>query len=201
MMSLEDIRRKIVELKEKPELKHQLPMAMCYSMIMPTPEDFEYICPKCGEKTLYKKTPFNQIGELLKSRRLIYALKNRIAYFVINDIFEQQMLPKYPQMQNDMKKKVSTNVKHNGQKALDIELIELDYCLCCSKETKGDPKLGIMIKYEDKNVSRYPISYKDIEIIHEFIVGNLIVSYGFGREKRSMHSHLPRIEYLLGLID
>ena len=58
-----------------------------------------------------------------------------------------------------------------------------------------------MIKYEDKNVSRYPISYKDIEIIHEFIVGNLIVSYGFGREKRSMHSHLPRIEYLLGLID
>jgi len=39
MMSLEDIRRKIVELKEKPELKHQLPMAMCYSMIMPTPEE------------------------------------------------------------------------------------------------------------------------------------------------------------------
>ena len=31
------------------------PMAMCYSVAMPRPEVFEYVCKKCGAHTVYPK--------------------------------------------------------------------------------------------------------------------------------------------------
>ena len=36
----------------EPKIEPQA-IATCYKMAMPKPEDFEYVCPKCGTKTVY----------------------------------------------------------------------------------------------------------------------------------------------------
>ena len=225
MMSLEDIRKKIDELKKISEPKPQLSMISCYDIAFPMPEDFEYVCPKCGEKTLYPKTPVNRIREVFESRRLIYALKNKIIINEFNTIWDYDKISnKYDEKYNQTNhKRYEEFIKPKNQdkknppfrdrfedifvsmenqnelKALDIELIESEFCAYCINKCIESPQLGLKINYVDKIVIRHPISFKDIEIIHEFIVGKLQISYSLGREHRSMHSHISRIEYLLGI--
>jgi hypothetical protein len=50
-----DLIAKLDELAEQPGPKDLKRGAMCYS-IAPPPNREEYICPKCGERTLYAKS-------------------------------------------------------------------------------------------------------------------------------------------------
>lgn len=50
-----EIVKKLQELAKSPVPKDLAPGAMCYSVALP-PERAEYVCPKCGEKTLYTNT-------------------------------------------------------------------------------------------------------------------------------------------------
>jgi hypothetical protein len=226
-MTLEDIRKKIVELKKIPEPEIQIPMAMCYSMVMLAPEDFEYVCPKCGEKTLYPKTPVHRIREVFESRRLVYALKHKITINEFNSIWDYyESIKKFEDLshntdinrfdelvklkkQDDMNPSyrdsydeyISHKKAQNEFEALDIELIESEFCANCTKKSNKSPQLGIKINYNDKIVFRHPISFKDLEIIHDFIAGKLQISYNLGRDLRSMHSSISKIEYLLGITD
>jgi hypothetical protein len=60
-----------LEARPAPEAKMG---AMCYDMVMPSPVT-EYVCPVCGEKTLYPleeghwRTPLNELERLRKNER------------------------------------------------------------------------------------------------------------------------------------
>jgi hypothetical protein len=65
-----------IEKKASPEPKMG---AMCYKMAAP-PERAEYVCPKCGEKTLYTKDAAREIEwELDSCRREFLLLKSASA--------------------------------------------------------------------------------------------------------------------------
>ena len=49
-----EIQKKLQKLSETPPPKDLKPGACCYEMAAP-PDRAEYVCPKCGEKTLYSK--------------------------------------------------------------------------------------------------------------------------------------------------
>ena len=51
----------------EPKIK-QGPVAMCYSVAMPRPEVFEYVCKKCGAHTVYQKNTL-RIGNALARYR------------------------------------------------------------------------------------------------------------------------------------
>ena len=55
----------------EPKIEPQA-IAMCYKMAMPKPEDFEYVCPKCGTKTVY---PQNRRAR----RRFLRTLRDGVA--------------------------------------------------------------------------------------------------------------------------
>ncbi len=69
--SRKDIKKKLLELFSKPKPKTLAMGAMCYEMAAP-PERAEYVCPACGEKTIYtiKRSEFIQ-WYLPQARRMI----------------------------------------------------------------------------------------------------------------------------------
>ena len=58
----------------EPKIEPQA-IAMCYKMAMPKPEDFEYVCPKCGTKTVYPQNRRSRRSYLRTLRDGVASLK------------------------------------------------------------------------------------------------------------------------------
>ena len=70
-LSRSEIRQKLKKLSETPPPKDLKPGACCYDMAGP-PNRAEYVCPKCGEKTLYTNAVAMAVGwELPTARRTL----------------------------------------------------------------------------------------------------------------------------------
>jgi len=75
LLSKAEILKKLKELKNKPIPTELSTGAMCYKVAMP-PDRIDYICPVCGEKTLYLKNPaFPILKELPSMRSLVKPLE------------------------------------------------------------------------------------------------------------------------------
>ena len=76
-MDREQTKQELAKLEPAPKAEPAM-SAMCYDMAAP-PERIEYVCPKCGERTLF---PFNSGvidgDELPTCRRLMQALPARV---------------------------------------------------------------------------------------------------------------------------
>lgn len=77
LFSRNQLNQKLKHLSEAPPPKELSYGAMCYSIMLPPPMDsVEYVCPVCGEKTVYKKTNFSDnwyyISNLLKDEIVEY---------------------------------------------------------------------------------------------------------------------------------
>jgi hypothetical protein len=71
-----DVERRLKALSNSPVPAELNPGAMCYEMSVP-PDRNEYVCPKCGQKTIYTNTSLFSIIDDAKSCRLIVAnIKN-----------------------------------------------------------------------------------------------------------------------------
>ena len=58
----------------EPKIEPQA-IATCYKMAMPKPEDFEYVCPKCGTKTVYPQNRRSRRSYLRTLRDGVASLK------------------------------------------------------------------------------------------------------------------------------
>ncbi|OGH97374.1 MAG: hypothetical protein A2039_08230 [Candidatus Melainabacteria bacterium GWA2_34_9] len=76
-LSKDDIKCKLIELSKKPKPKELAMGAMCYEMAAP-PDRAEYICPACGNKTLYSNNYKNVaiVNHIADYRTIIKNIKN-----------------------------------------------------------------------------------------------------------------------------
>ena len=85
--------RKMLATIEKAEVPESKMGAMCYKMALP-PDRMEYICPKCGEKTLYTNDVARKwILELDGCRRLFKELPKRETMTLDESSFCQKCQP------------------------------------------------------------------------------------------------------------
>ncbi len=73
--SREEMVRRLQALAESPAPAELSPGAMCYEMAAP-PERIEYICPKCGQKTIYTKSDaYSMVQDANACRQLVANIK------------------------------------------------------------------------------------------------------------------------------
>jgi len=71
-----DVERRLKALADSPVPDELNPGAMCYEMSVP-PDRKEYVCPQCGEKTIYSNTDyFSIIDDVVDCRQLAANIKN-----------------------------------------------------------------------------------------------------------------------------
>jgi hypothetical protein len=145
--------------------------AMCYSVAVP-PDRADYICPKCGERTLYDNSKYKT---------------DKPYEMDITETVERE-LP-WCRSESQELRKVAGHA---------IELDETQFCRKCSpKVTK--PKLVLHISYKDGKVRDVEaINHSDLRILHEFLSGKL-KGKGDNEGEAPLKSDLPRLQELLGV--
>jgi hypothetical protein len=74
--SREDVELRLKLLAESSPPANLDPGAMCYEMSMP-PDRVEYVCPVCGEKTLYTTNDmYNEVENAVSCRQYVATIKN-----------------------------------------------------------------------------------------------------------------------------
>lgn len=71
-----DVERRLKALADSPVPATLDPGAMCYEMAAP-PDRIEYVCPKCGQKTMYTSSAYYEtIDEIGACRQIVANIKN-----------------------------------------------------------------------------------------------------------------------------
>ncbi len=142
--------------------------AMCYAVMMP-PRSADYICPRCGERTLYQES---------NEKHCIHG----IALVVNNEIPECRR--EYAELR-----------KIAGEA---VTFDESQFCRKCSPNVT-EPKLQFHIMYEDgkpRDISN--IRAEDLRILREFLAGRLIHQQA-NDSQSALKQSLPRLQQLLGI--
>lgn len=189
-LSREDIQKQLAVIAKSPPPLGQPPGAMCYKVAAP-PSRIDYVCPTCGEKTLYaydaqgfNHTPTSEsddpnvvflsylahlesIAKNTKSRSMCH-----VVYFDLGH--SRRLIP--------------------WIKKLDIELDESQFCKHCSPNIE-EPKIGLIIRYPDQPQPHHVwgVTWKDISMLKEVSKGK--TSDG----DRALINYLDRLEELLGV--
>lgn len=169
----EQIREMLKKLSDSPPPKKLSAGAMCYSMAAP-PQVGTFICPKCGERTLYdesEKAPPLDRAEKGTARLVeweVPACRRQIAA---------------------IRKLVGDSVT----------LDESQFCRKCSPNTTS-PKLVLHVAYkgEKKTVDIDNVDCDDLCILHDLFSGKLTAEGDQGREY-PLKDRLPRLQELLGV--
>ncbi|MCK4999391.1 MAG: hypothetical protein KAS23_07645 [Anaerohalosphaera sp.] len=172
--------------------------AMCYHPAMP-PSRTEYVCPECGEKTIYAYDEDMSSGmeeainaNVNESREtLIAAFRDS---YNPEEFMKQHKMLLLVDMQLEQCRAMVKEIK-----GVSITLDESQFCGNCRGEVE-EPALGIVVTYagsdEYHNCKR--VCYEDIVLIKEFLDGS--ISYvGMGGEAHFIGDHIDRLEQLLGV--
>jgi hypothetical protein len=168
--SREQVELRLQKLAERPAPKELQPGAMCYEMAMP-PTRHEYVCPTCGEKTLYALA--KDEGEA--DRRGDHSLIQTLGWEL---------------------KGCRTVVKEI--KGIDVELDESAFCRKCSPDVEK-PTLELVVKYEGEDPHRVKsIRPEDLTLIKEFVEGKDVHDAGM-RGQVPLKKSIKRLKVLLGV--
>lgn len=170
---IESMLRKI-ETSEAPKPKMG---AMCYAMMQP-PGHAKYVCPKCGEKTLYAA----------KNWESVYPPSDRQLEERANVEFLQSGLPACRRELEAIKK----------ASKLSVTLDESSFCKKCQPKAKKYG-LKLTITYNDGKTHAVPsVDHSDMLLLRNFLKGQL--SYEtFNESSVPLKESLPRLRELLGM--
>lgn len=201
----EDLRRRLEDLarSEPPtDLSHG---AMCYEMTGP-PEVAEYLCPVCGQKTMYalgaKAKPkglWNRLGQLLEPRQEAEADVRPTA----TDADNSRILPRdkagedVPGLVEYGLPQFRRQLAECGARELGITLDESEFCEHCRPGVTV-PKLGLVVRNQDREHRVVGIDGTDVQLIAEFIEGKRKHVGEMGRET-PLKEHARRLAELLGM--
>ena len=148
--------------------------AMCY-MVAKSPTRSDYLCPRCGERTLYD---VNAKGQKLPSGK---RKRQEIVDAVECDI------PACRQKMQELHKLVGDA----------ILLDESQFCRKCSPNV-GEPTLVLHVAYaegQSQNIVT-DVTLGDLRVLHKFLAGELFAK---DIEKTPLNKSLPRLQALLGV--
>ena len=146
-----------------------------------------YICPICGEETLYG------LDETVRKEELI---QNRMGYFD----------PKFSNYDGDVLFTVYHGIKRYQErikeiKGINISLDETGFCKYCSSYSPytTTPTLYLLVNIngESDTIKTPNITCMDIVLIRDFLKGHLVFGEKF--EYRPMADYTERIKELLGI--
>jgi len=167
--SKQDIEKQLEEIKKAPAPENLKIGAMCYVVIEP-PKRTDYVCPNCGEKTLYAK-----ISTIDPNENFLWIISEKLY-----DLEECKKLVKQIEK-------------------ITIALDESQFCKHCSPDIQ-EPNLGLIIKYPDsQEVHRvWDINNLDLILLKAFTEGQLKFEPSHDWEW-DIKSHISRLEELLGV--
>ena len=142
--------------------------AMCYEMSGP-PETAQYVCPKCGEKTLYK------LGKDEDARKN-YAVNNFIEYEL------------------DSCRRAAKSIK-----GINLTLDESQFCKKCSPDVKSPKLAIVINYEGEKEPHRVEgITCNDLQLIAEFLSG-ADVHVSDNDAETPLKNYTKRLSELLGV--
>jgi hypothetical protein len=171
MLAREELLRLLRELAASPAPQDLAEGAMCYKVAGP-PERVEYVCPRCGERTLYARSDSAGAGD----RKGDWDMMECVA----RDI---------PACRRRV-------VQIRG---IGVELDESAFCKKCRPDEK-DPVLELVVKFAGQEQPHRVrgVSEGDLALLEEFLTGNPKHPVGAGREE-ALKKFGSRIRELLGL--
>jgi hypothetical protein len=164
------VRKLLERVHRTPTLPNVGPLttAMCYSVALP-PDRAEYICPKCGERTLYVNDEKTVFGKDI-ARRVDWDLR-------------------------DCRARIEEIRKVAGEA---IVLDESQYCRKCKPGVK-EPALVLVATFnQGQPHSVSGVTADDLRLLYEFLSCKVVHAEGQDDES-PMRDHLPRLEELLGV--
>jgi hypothetical protein len=166
-----DLKAMLEELARREPPKDLNLGAMCYDMKAP-PDRVDYVCPACGERTLYALRPAE--GERKADFGLIQA--------VLQDVPNCRRLVR-------------------GIRGVALKLDESRFCAKCAPGA-AEPELGLVVTHAEDGKERrtWGITSRDLLILDAFLKGEDKFKGAFDREE-PVRDHRARIEQLLGLSD
>jgi len=169
-LSHQEIQNQLAQIAGKPAPKELAMGAMCYEVVAP-PSRIDYVCPTCGEKTLYALE--DSSGETTRD----------LQWRTINDI---QGLESLRRLAQQIKK-------------LDITLDESQFCKHCRPDVI-EPKLGLIVKYPDRPEPHcvWDVSWTDLTMIKALTEGKLKYK-GLNDGEAALKTQQKRLKELLGL--
>jgi len=165
------IRVLLKKLADSPTPKAQAMGAMCYDMA-PPPRRADYVCPSCGERTLYDESKWSNDEWVQKG----------VARVVAEEI------PGCRREIEDLRRVVGDA----------ISLDESQFCRKCSPKV-ARPKLMLRVFFEDgKPRDIENVSHSDLRILQEFLAGKQLTK-GDNDSMLPLKDRLPRLQELLGV--
>jgi hypothetical protein len=146
--------------------------AMCYEVAPPL-RRADYVCPKCGERSLYdENTPSPD-----------QRTKNRVARVVAYEV---------PSCRREVAEigRVASNAK--------VSLDESQFCRKCSPNVTA-PKLVLHVSYRGKIRDIEEINHEDLRILREFFAGKLLKEADDDRMMLPLEYRRTRLHELLGV--
>lgn len=171
-LSREKIQSQLQKIALSPRPETKKISAMCYEIAAP-PSVAEYVCPKCGEKTLYVREMANSSDKgNIADQDTISALKWEL------DGCRRQI------------QKISK---------LSVELDESQFCKKCSPDVKN-PQLVLVVHYpEEQKIHRYMgVTTSDFELLIHFLNGEKKYKLMMDDET-AIKDHLQQLKKLLGV--
>ena len=170
-----ELQQKLDELKNKPEPRNLQVGAMCYEMV--TPAQQNYICPDCGQRTVYPEIDYSkQTGRERNERWNILTTLN--------------LLPSF--------NRTLATINQTAQK--DGYSFTLDTSSFCSECGKGKPKkIRLIVRQPDGTTApAHPVELDDLRILEAFFAGKDRWK-GDQDMEHALQQSLPRIRELLNL--
>lgn len=168
-LTREDIERQLEHLAKSPPPKKLAMGAMCYAIAVPS-QTVDYICPECGEKTLYSMPDSNEPNAFSQAWNAARALS-----------WELQDCRRLVQQINKV----------------DAKLIESQFCRHCSPDA-SHPRLGLEVRYNEAVHQTWDVTSYDLVALKAFLEGKKkFKTFNDGEE--AVKSCLPRLGELLGV--
>jgi len=142
--------------------------AMCYSTAAP-PQKVQYICPKCGEKTLYTLAKENEEGSDWR----------------LNNFIEYEL---------DFCRREAKAIK-----GISLSLDESQFCKKCTPDLKSPKLAVVVNYEGEKKPHRVEgITRSDLQLIAEFLSGSDVHTDEYDCET-PLKKHVKRLSELLGV--
>jgi predicted RNA-binding Zn-ribbon protein involved in translation (DUF1610 family) len=167
----EALRARLRRLAESPPPTDLSLGAMCYKTAGP-PDRVEYVCPKCGERTVYARSGSP-------------AAEVRPASWEISQLVEEKIA--------ECRRRVQ------GLRGAGVRIDESEFCHACSPDTR-EPRLALVVRHagETADIRTVGVSPEDVALVAEFL--NHETKHTLGRDaEEPLKNHVKRIAELLGL--
>jgi len=187
LFSKAQIEEKLKILAETPPPTFNYFGAMCYATFRP-PDKVSYICPICGEKTVYSCAIDNEWLHETTSKQTYHF--NEPKKNIINAEQRGFIQRELNRCRREIQK----------VKGINVYLDESEFCKHCSPSVKN-PVLYLIVNIsgESDSIKTRMDNYIDIQLIQEFLNGDLIHKDITGKEMEPLVTHIDRIKKLLGI--